>query len=254
MWPSSGPTLAIGVPTTLPQTLSTCLTPFSSLVQLVTYCYPWYVSNFFLHFGPWSDLLIEFIMAHKTTTGARKKQPVLKASVPKVLAVTQTPSLAQKAASRIHVVSGDKNHPPALGTSASTQTLVTHMGIHAQPVVPAPDKGISHFYWCALLTPPTGDAVSAAMVTLADLIWDLSPEAAARVISLQDEYSTCFVHALSVISFFLFLVELVVTKHQLEETWEIAAHRTSKVGTQIKCPHKVGNVQKAIGFMNKPKL
>ena len=59
---------------------------------------------------------------------------------------------------------------------------------------------------------------------------------------------------LSVISFSLFLVELAATKHQLKETQEIAACCTSKADTQIKRPYKVGNVQKAIGFINKPKL
>jgi hypothetical protein len=142
---------------------------------------------------------------------------MLKAPVPKVLAVTQTLSLAQKAASGSHVASGDENHPPVIGTSTSTQTLVTCTGTHAQPVVPAPDKGISGFYCCALLTALTGDSAPVATGTLADLIWDLHPEDAAKVVSLQGEYSTCFVHALSVFSFIHFLVELAATKYQLEE-------------------------------------
>ena len=92
-----------------------------------------------------------------------------------------------------------------------------------------------------------------ATETLADLIRDLSPEAAAKVASLQGEYLTCFVHALLI--FFLFwLAELAVAKYRLKETQEIAARRTSKVDTQIKRPHKVGNVQKAMSLMNKPKL
>lgn len=126
-------------------------------------------------------------MPCKTTSGARKKQPVLKAPVPKVLAVTQTPSLAQKAASGMHVASGEENHLPAIGTSAATQ-----------------DKGMPHFYCRALLTPPTGDSAPEATDTLADLIRDLDPEAAAKVVALRGEYSTRFMHAL-LIFFFSFI-------------------------------------------------
>ena len=60
-------------------------------------------------------------MPRKSMAGARKKQPVPKAPVPKVLAVTQTVSVAQKAAPRMHITSGEKNHTPVIGTSTATQ-------------------------------------------------------------------------------------------------------------------------------------
>ena len=44
-----------------------------------------------------------------------------KAPVPKVLAVTQTVSVAWKAAPGMHVASGEENCAPAIGTSAATQ-------------------------------------------------------------------------------------------------------------------------------------
>ena len=60
-------------------------------------------------------------MPCKSMAGARKKQPVPKAPVPKVLAVTQTVSVARKAAPGMHVASGEENCAPAIGTSAATQ-------------------------------------------------------------------------------------------------------------------------------------
>jgi hypothetical protein len=102
----------------------------------------------------------------------------------------------------MHVMSSDENHPSATSTSTPIQTSVMYTGINPQPIILAQDKGISHFYCYVLLTPPTGNSVSVAIETLADLIQNLSPEAAAKVVSLQGKYSTCFIHILSVISFF----------------------------------------------------
>ena len=164
--------------------------------------------------------------------GARKKQPMPKALVPKV---PQTVSVAQKAAPGMHITSGEKNHTPVIGTSTATQ-----------------DKSFFFLLPCTTNSPnrwfcPCGHS-DFGWLNSGFESWGCSQSYVSPRWVL-DMFCMCLVNL-----FFILVSWAYGSKYRLKETQEIAAHHTSKVDTQIKHPHKVGNVQKAMSLMNKPKL
>ena len=67
-----------------------------------------YVSPLFLHFGSWSDSLLEHYMTHSSST--RKKVPTMKALVQMKQDLAQKLSSGWKAAPRKRVTLGKESH------------------------------------------------------------------------------------------------------------------------------------------------
>ena len=147
---------------------------------------------------------------------------MIKALALKEPAVTLKSLSAQKAASRKRIASGKENQPPvtappAFATSpptfTSAPTTARHVRTGTQPVVPAPDKGMSACYHHSLLTAQMGNAAPTA--TVAEVVQDpnpvgtdtvtaeMAPEEAAELAIVCGEYSTCFLYA-SLILFYSF--------------------------------------------------
>src|SRR6266581_3624042 len=78
------------------------------------------IGMFFFFFGSCSNSSIEYIMACKSMSGAKKTvaTPAVKA-LAQELGVAQRSSSAQRAASGKHATLGEEDHPPAAATQAS---------------------------------------------------------------------------------------------------------------------------------------
>ena len=94
----------------------------------------------------------------------------MKSYTPQMVASTQASSAQKAASGEGHIAPGKGNYPPVAATASTTsQASVLALAL-AQPAVPA-----------------LGNLVS-------DVVQDPSPDAAADVVTLQGEYSTCLMH------------------------------------------------------------
>ena len=123
--------------------------------------------------------------SRKTTSVAKKKQPVVTAPVLKELAVAQVSSSTQKAASGMCIASGGETCPPVSATMSSTSRASTSAPTLATHV----DKGMCACYYYALLTALTGNP--APVATMPDFLWNANPDVIARYMALTGEYSPC---------------------------------------------------------------
>jgi len=99
-----------------------------------------------------------------------KKKAAAKSYAPQTVASTQASSAWKAASGEGHIAPSEGNHPPVATTASMTSQASVLAPALAQPAVPA-----------------LGNPVP-------DVVQDPSPDAAANVVTLQGEYSTCLMH------------------------------------------------------------